>query len=72
MIFFILKVYGENICVARDLKGFGGRMNCTIHPIKGKDLLPQSDHHPECRAPSGFCFIAGKYFVNTLYGKTSI
>lgn len=48
--------------MARDLKGFGGRMNCTIHPIKGKDLLPQSDHHPECRAPSGYCFIAGKSF----------
>lgn len=53
------KVYGENICVARGLKGLGGRMNCTTHPIKGKDLLPQSDNHPECKAPSGYCFIAG-------------
>ncbi|KAK4874855.1 hypothetical protein RN001_014215 [Aquatica leii] len=53
------QVYGENDCVASSLKGFGGRMNSTIHPIKGKELLPQSDHHPECKAPSGYCFIAG-------------
>ncbi|KAF5284358.1 hypothetical protein FQR65_LT13575 [Abscondita terminalis] len=53
------QVYGENDCVLRGLKGFGGRMNSTIHPIKGKELLPQSDHHPECKAPSGYCFIAG-------------
>ncbi|KRT83256.1 peroxidase [Oryctes borbonicus] len=53
------QVYGENNCVSRDLKGMGGRMNCTIHPIRGKDLLPQSDHHPECRSGSGLCFIAG-------------
>ncbi|XP_017785026.1 PREDICTED: uncharacterized protein LOC108568445 [Nicrophorus vespilloides] len=53
------QIYGENHCVARDLKGYGGRMNCTIHPQKGKDLLPRSDHHPECKAASGLCFIAG-------------
>lgn len=53
------QVYGENGCVARDLKGFGGRMNSTIHPFKGKELLPQSPSHPECKAPSGYCFIAG-------------
>lgn len=55
------QVYGENGCVARDLKGFLGRMNSTIHPRKGKELLPQSPSHPECKAPSGYCFIAGKY-----------
>lgn len=54
------QVYGENTCVARDLKGYGGRMNCTVHPVKGiKDLLPRSDHHPECKTSSGLCFIAG-------------
>nr|XP_022916804.1 uncharacterized protein LOC111426494 [Onthophagus taurus] len=53
------QIYGENHCVATELKGNGGRMNCTIHPIQGKDLLPQSDHHPECKSGSGLCFIAG-------------
>lgn len=52
-------VYGENTCIIRDLKGFGGRLNSTIHPIKGKELLPQSPSHPECKAKSGYCFIAG-------------
>ncbi|KAB0798263.1 hypothetical protein PPYR_09256 [Photinus pyralis] len=53
------QVYGENDCVCRMLKGFGGRMNSTIHPFKGKELLPQSDRHPECKAASGYCFVAG-------------
>ncbi|GLG94269.1 Chorion peroxidase [Gryllus bimaculatus] len=53
------QVYGEHLCQARDLRGFGGRMNVTRHPVKGKDLLPQSTEHPECKSPSGFCFIAG-------------
>nr|CAD7432777.1 unnamed protein product [Timema monikensis] len=53
------QVYGEHSCMARALRGFGGRMNVTRHPVKGKDLLPQSPSHPECRAPSGYCFIAG-------------
>lgn len=66
------QVYGENMCVARDLKGYGGRMNCTIHPAKGKDLLPQSDHHPECKAPSGYCFIAGDGRASEQPGLTVI
>nr|CAD7197864.1 unnamed protein product [Timema douglasi] len=53
------QVYGEHSCMARALRGFGGRLNVTRHPVKGKDLLPQSPSHPECRAPSGYCFIAG-------------
>lgn len=53
------QVYGENHCVLRDLKGMGGRMNCTVHPEKFKDLLPRSDRHPECKTASGLCFIAG-------------
>jgi len=55
----ISQVYGEHSCMARDLRGYGGRLNVTRHPIKGKDLLPQSPLHPECKAPSGYCFIAG-------------
>lgn len=54
-------IYGENPCIVRKLRGFNGRLNATIHPIRGKDLLPRSDSHPECKAPSGFCFIAGNY-----------
>lgn len=55
----ISQVYGEHSCMARDLRSYGGRLNVTRHPIKGKDLLPQSPVHPECKAPSGYCFIAG-------------
>ncbi|CAH1116127.1 unnamed protein product [Phaedon cochleariae] len=53
------QVYGENHCVLRDLKGQFGKMNATVHPVRGKDLLPQSDKHPECKSASGQCFIAG-------------
>lgn len=48
--------------MAKDLRSFGGRLNSTRHPVKGKDLLPQSPLHPECKAPSGYCFIAGNNF----------
>lgn len=54
------QIYGENPCVLRDLKGQRGKMNYTTHPVKGKDLLPLSDKHPECKSASGQCFIAGK------------
>ena len=53
------QIYGENNCICQKLRGFSGRMNSTIHPTRGKELLPQSPHHPECKAPSGQCFIAG-------------
>jgi peroxidase len=53
------QVYGENRCICQKLLGFSGRLNSTIHPIKGKELLPQSPSHPECKAASGQCFIAG-------------
>lgn len=53
------QIYGENNCICQKLRGFSGRMNSTIHPTKGKELLPQSPSHPECKAPSGYCFIAG-------------
>ncbi|XP_031782036.1 uncharacterized protein LOC100119054 [Nasonia vitripennis] len=52
-------VYGENHCIANVLRSFNGRMNITSHPSRGKDLLPQSRTHPECKAPSGYCFIGG-------------
>lgn len=58
------QIYGENHCVLRELKGQVGKMNYTSHPVKGKDLLPQSDKHPECKSASGLCFIAGKSFFN--------
>ncbi|EFN77155.1 uncharacterized protein LOC105189890 isoform X2 [Harpegnathos saltator] len=52
-------VYGENSCICNILRGFNGRMNITSHPRRGKDLLPQSPTHPECKAHSGYCFIGG-------------
>ncbi|XP_015127618.1 thyroid peroxidase [Diachasma alloeum] len=52
-------VYGENICIGNILRGFSGRMNITNHPNRLKDLLPQSATHPECKSPSGYCFIGG-------------
>lgn len=58
-------IYGEHECQGRELRsGYGGRMNVTRHPVHGKDLLPQSPVHPECKSPSGYCFIAG--IVNLL------
>lgn len=53
------QIYGENTCIVQKLRGFSGRLNSTIHPVKGKELLPQSPLHPECKSPSGYCFIAG-------------
>lgn len=53
------QIYGENGCICQKLRGFSGRMNSTIHPTKGKELLPLSPSHPECKAASGYCFIAG-------------
>ncbi|XP_028142829.2 uncharacterized protein LOC114336668 [Diabrotica virgifera virgifera] len=52
-------IYGENPCKAGMLRTNGGLMNYTIHPIRGKDLLPQTHKHPECKSRSGLCFIAG-------------
>ncbi|XP_037051362.1 uncharacterized protein LOC119085170 [Bradysia coprophila] len=66
------QIYGENSCVCTKLKGFAGRMNSTIHPIRGKELLPQSPHHPECKSPSGQCFIAGDGRASEQPGLTAI
>ncbi|XP_036149555.1 LOW QUALITY PROTEIN: uncharacterized protein LOC105828648 [Monomorium pharaonis] len=52
-------VYGENSCICNILRGFNGRMNITSNPRRGRDLLPQSRTHPECKARSGYCFIGG-------------
>jgi len=52
-------VYGENSCICNILRGFNGRMNITMNPRRGRDLLPQSATHPECKARSGYCFIGG-------------
>lgn len=66
------QIYGENNCVCQKLRGFSGRMNSTIHPTKGKELLPQSPSHPECKAPSGYCFIAGDGRASEQPGLTVI
>lgn len=54
-------VYGSDICEAKKLRAFQrGRLNSTRHPVAGfKDLLPQTATHIECKAPSGYCFLAG-------------
>ncbi len=54
-------VYGSENCEAARLRlGQGGRLNSTRHPIRGlKELLPQISDHPECKAPSRYCFLAG-------------
>ncbi|XP_049868961.1 heme peroxidase 2 isoform X2 [Pectinophora gossypiella] len=65
-------IYGENPCIVRKLRGFNGRLNATDHPLNGKDLLPRSDNHPECKAPSGYCFIAGDGRASEQPGLTAI
>ncbi|XP_066600393.1 uncharacterized protein [Prorops nasuta] len=65
-------VYGENDCICNVLRGFNGRMNITTHPTRGKDLLPQSATHPECKAKSGYCFIGGDGRASEQPGLTAI
>lgn len=68
-------IYGENPCIVRKLRGFNGRLNATQHPHLTRDLLPRSDSHPECKAPSGFCFIAGEkigIFISNKYSSPNI
>lgn len=54
-------IYGSENCEADRLRlRMMGKINTTRHPIRGmKDLLPRTPSHPECKAPSGFCFHAG-------------
>ncbi|XP_048519800.1 uncharacterized protein LOC109542192 [Dendroctonus ponderosae] len=52
-------IYGSSHCTLHTLKGPDGKMNVTVHPNQGKDLLPRTDKHSECRSSSGLCFIAG-------------
>ncbi|XP_058122599.1 uncharacterized protein LOC131293497 [Anopheles ziemanni] len=66
------QIYGENGCIAKKLRGFSGRLNSTIHPIQGKELLPLSPVHPECKSPSGYCFIAGDGRASEQPGLTAI
>jgi len=52
--------YGSDTCEAKKLRTFqGGKLNTTRHPAgnRFKDLLPQTATHPECKAPSGLCFL---------------
>ncbi|XP_055371006.1 heme peroxidase 2 [Condylostylus longicornis] len=64
------QIYGQNNCIATKLKGFSGRLNSTIHPVRGKELLPQSPHHPECK--SAQCFIGGDDRASEQPGLTTI
>lgn len=54
------QIYGENVCKASSLRGPGGKLNVTGHPVHGaKPLMPQITFLKECKSPSGFCFYAG-------------
>ncbi|EFX88723.1 hypothetical protein DAPPUDRAFT_304755 [Daphnia pulex] len=65
--------YGSDVCEMRKLRAFvGGRMNSTRHPIRGKDLLPLTSEHLECKSPSGVCFTGGDTRASEQPGLTSI
>jgi hypothetical protein len=66
------QIYGENQCVCQKLRGQSGRLNSTIHPTRGKELLPQTPDHPECKAESGYCFAAGDGRASEQPGLTTI
>lgn len=61
-----------NVNRCNKLRSFTGRMNSTFHPVRGKELLPQTDQHPECKSPSGYCFIAGDGRASEQPGLTAI
>ncbi|VVC36103.1 Hypothetical protein CINCED_3A021410 [Cinara cedri] len=67
-------VYGSDSCLAKNLRAFYlGKLNVTLHPIPSrKDLMPQSNVHPECKSSSGYCFIGGDGRVSEQAGLTSI
>ncbi|XP_073998142.1 uncharacterized protein isoform X2 [Rhodnius prolixus] len=66
------QVYGEHACLGRQLRAFTlGKLNMTLTRV-GKDLLPVSPVHPECKAPSGYCFIAGDGRASEQPGLTAI
>lgn len=54
-------IYGSENCEAKRLRlNKLGKLNSTSHQVYGlKDLLPQISTHAECKAPSGYCFLAG-------------
>lgn len=65
-------VYGEHICLSNKLRGFSGRMNSTVRPGLGKELLPQTATHPECKSRNGLCFIGGDDRASEQPGLTAI
>ena len=53
-------IYGGTPCEARRLRSFtGGRLNATVSPFRGKELLPQTSRQAECQSSSRLCFEAG-------------
>jgi len=64
--------YGSDVCESRKLRSFvGGRMNATRHPIRGKDLLPTTSEHLECKSPSSTCFTGGDTRASEQPGLTA-
>lgn len=67
---FLFQIYGSSHCTLHKLKGVNGKMNVTVHPSQGKDLLPRDDKHSECKSKSGLCFIAGKPSVHFFHSES--
>ncbi|XP_046660849.1 chorion peroxidase isoform X2 [Homalodisca vitripennis] len=65
-------IYGQDSCMARSLRSYGGRLNATIRHNGDKDLLPLTPVHPECKSPSGYCFIAGDGRASEQAGLTAL
>ena len=64
--------YGSDGCESRKLLSFvGGRMNATRHPIRGKDLLPTTSEHLECKSSSSTCFTGGDTRASEQPGLTA-
>jgi len=56
-------LYGSDPCMNKELRQYeGGLLKDLKHPMSPsifKSLMPRHAHHPECRSPTGKCFMTG-------------
>lgn len=56
-------LYGSDPCINQQLREYvGGRMKVLKHPMSPnlfKPLMPRHAHNPECKSPTGKCFMTG-------------
>lgn len=56
-------LYGSDPCMNQQLReNMGGKMKVLKHPMSPnifKPLMPRHAHHPECKSPTGKCFMTG-------------